>query len=165
MRKTAKLAASAFAVVASVLVVGCAGDQDARRANQPVGAPTTETTRFGTESYTSPSSDNKGFGDQERRRPGDYYGSERGAKSPGGDVSPSGGKTPGGDVAPRPDNDVGTPDTRPGIPPCPGIPPGAGHGSSGIKPGSMSGDDNRTTDCPDWQESDHAKPGGRGTIQ
>lgn len=164
MRTAVQLAASAFSVVAYALVIGCAGDQDTRRVNQPTSAPTTETTRFGTEAYSSPSTDNKGFGDQGERRPGDYYGSERGAKSPGGDISPSGGKTPGGDVGDRPNSDADAPGRGTGNVPCPNMPLGAGHGSSGLKPGSMN-DDAPTTDCPDWQESDHAKPGGRGTIQ
>jgi hypothetical protein len=166
MRIRATLVASAFAVVASVLAAGCAGDQDARRVSQPSSAPTTETTRFGTESYTSPSSTStdKGFSGDEANR-GDQYGSERGAKNPGGDINPNAGKTPGGDVGQRPESDVGTPDTSPRNATCPSVPPGAGHGSSGIKPGPMGGGDARTTDCPDWQESDHAKPGGRGTIQ
>jgi len=169
MRIRATLVASAFAVVASVLAAGCAGDQDARRVNQPSSAPTTETTRFGTESDTSPSSPStpstdKGFAGDEANR-GDSYSSERGAKNPGGDINPHGGKTPRGDVGQRPASDVGMPDASPGSLMCPSVPPGAGHGSSGIKPGPMSGGDARTTDCPDWQESDHAKPGGRGTIQ
>lgn len=162
MRTRATLLASAFAVVASVLAAGCAGDQDARRVNQPTSAPTTETTRFGTESYASPSTNTKGFSGDEANR-GEYYVSERGAKNPGGDISPHGGKSPGGDVGQTPENS--TPDTSPRSSPCPSVPPGAGHGSSGIKPGPMGGGDARTTDCPDWQESEHAKPGGRGTIQ
>jgi hypothetical protein len=134
--------------------------------NQPSSAPTTETTRFGTESYASPSSPStdKGFSGDEANR-SDYYGSERGAKNPGGDINPHGGKTPGSDVGQTPGSDVGTPDSSPRSSPCPSVPPGAGHGSSGIKPGPMGGGDARSTDCPDWQESDHAKPGGRGTIQ
>jgi hypothetical protein len=168
MRTTAKLAASALMVVASVLAVGCAGDQDARRVNEPSSAPATETTHYGTESYASPSSpsDNKGLSGQGARG-GDSYGSERGAKNPGGDISPHGAKAPGPDNIgqQRPESNPATPDVSPGSLTCPSVPPGAGHGSSGIKPGPMSGGDARTTDCPDWQESEQAIPGGRGTIQ
>ena len=156
MRTRAKLAESGFAVAAFVLAVGCAGDQDARRVKEPTSAPTTETTRFGTESYSSPSSQ-KGFGGEEVNR-GEYYGSERGAKSPGGDISPLGGKSPGGDAGQ-------TPEVSPRSSPCVDFPPGGGHGSSGIRPRPMDGGDARTTDCPDWQESEQRVPGGRGTIQ
>lgn len=160
MRTSTTLVASAFAVASAVLAVGCAGENEARRGQQPTSAPTTETTRFGTEAYTSPSTTEKGFDVEERNR-GEYYGSERGAKNPGGDISPHGGKTPGpDDIGDTPEGDV-----IPRGSPCPSVPPGAGHGSSGIRPGAMDGSDARTTDCPDWQESDHVKPGGRGTIQ
>jgi hypothetical protein len=167
MRTRAKLAASVVAIAASVLAVGCAGHQDASRVNEPTSAPTTETTRYGTESYSSPltpampaTPTNKGIGDENAN--GGYYGSERGAKSPGGDINPQGGKSPGGDVGQTP---ASSPDVSPRSATCSAIPPGGGHGSSGIKPGPMSGSDARTTDCPDWQESEQGVPGGRGTIQ
>lgn len=167
MRTTAKLAASTLMVVASVLAVGCAGDQDVRRVNEPSSAPT-ETTRYGTGSYASPSSpsDNKGLSRQSVIR-SDSYGSERGAKNPGGDINPHGAKSPRPDDIGRqaPESNPATPDVSPQGSVCSAVPQGAGHGSSGIKPGPMSGGDARTTDCPDWQESEQSIPGGRGTIQ